>query len=37
METDIRQQITKETEAELKKMEELYMTSMKREVIYTKD
>jgi hypothetical protein len=36
MEADIRQQVTKETEAELKKMEEIYMTSLKREVWHTK-
>lgn len=32
METEIRQQVTKETETELKKMEDIYMTSLKREV-----
>ncbi|KAI9485564.1 MAG: kinesin motor domain-containing protein [Benjaminiella poitrasii] len=31
MESDIRQQVTKETEAELKRMEEIYMTSLRRE------
>jgi hypothetical protein len=32
MESDIRQQVTKETEIELKRMEDIYMTFLKKEV-----
>jgi hypothetical protein len=32
MESEIRQQIAKETEAEFKRMEEIYLSCLKREV-----